>query len=160
MEQSETFPRFCVQKSAIRCHARIKPIETHYVNAILTLSLSPVRSQGQETRPLYRNRGTYVVEIVERYRKFRAGGLRRGQARHGTASRVIDTCRSAAASVLVNVPLVYIYTSRRATVSGHRLVVGVAARMMTRLLRPCLVSIAIIRRKSEERLAAGARKRT
>lgn len=87
------------------------------------------------------------------------GEVKRDAAR--TAGRVIDMCRSAAAaSVVVSVPPVYIYTSRRATVSGHRLVVGVAARMMTRLLGPSLVSIAIIRRKSEEWLAAGARKRT
>lgn len=107
-----------------------------------------------------KNQGTHIIERNQRYRKFwRAafGEVKRGTAR--TAGRVIDTCRSVA-SVLVNVLPVYIYTSRRATVSGHRLVVGIAARMMTRLLRPCLVSIAIIRRKSEERLAAGARKRT
>lgn len=46
-----------------------------------------------------------------RHRKFRRaafGEVKRGTAR--TTGRVIDTCRSAAASVLVSVPPVYIYT--------------------------------------------------
>lgn len=91
------------------------------------------------------------------------GGLRRGQTRYSRAHGrlgVIDTCRSQRYRV-GKVFHRFIYTTRRATVSGHRLVVGVPRASDDSITRATsLVSIAIIRRKLEERLAAGARKHT